>query len=566
MTLTHMMKNKKHVAAVGVGIILVVLILSKTIGTAQADKNDATITAPTTQTVELLDLTTLRGAEQTIATTGEVESLEQVELRSEVFGKISYVGVSLGAEVYPGQTIASLSNGDLAAQRAQAEADVERAIVTKEQFQAQYDAGVANHEKIRISAENAVASALAALDTAKNNVRQNESNTNSEIVREAYEDMIPTLQGANAAIGSILQTSDNLLGVDSNLANQSFKDLLSILDITRKSQAELSYKQTKQALQTSRATMDVLSDIPDTAVIDATLPLGSITQTILDAQRASIHAGSTSINATQTNVNTAKQAIATAKKSLSQFQIAYEKAQRDYIDSQAQATADIQASAAQIQQLEANIRSQETQITRARATVRGINASIGKTIVRSPIRGTVAVLPAKAGEIAQTGALIASIVNTNGMQIKTYVDSESLAGIHVGNVAYNNDTPIGTITHVAPSIDPATKKVEVLVALNEAGRSRFVIGQFADIDLVQSLKPVEDTAESLLIPLTAVRIEPTKRTVFVLNEDMVVEERDVVINRIVGDKIEVTAGLEELDAILLSTRGVELGEVVTIAQ
>lgn len=589
MNITQIFKNKRHATAISVGILLVLIIATRTIGNANADEA-TTINNPEQKVVALLDVQALRSTEKTIATTGEVESLAQVELRSEVFGKISYVAVSLGDKVYQGQTIASMSNGDLAAQRAQAQADVDRAIVTKEQLKAQYDAGVANHEKILVSTQNAIASAEAAVETAANNVRLNENTAESEIVRDAYENSIPTLNAALVTIQGVLQTSDNLLGVDSNLANQDFEKELSIADVTKKTDAEMSYIRTKRMFETAQESVKRATPVDTTtvdaalsnidallaqakihvtdmqAVIDATLPLGKITQTLLDTFRAHIATSQTSVNGSMSAVNTNKQAIDTAKNSLSSYQIAYEKSLRDLAATQAQAHADVRASQSQVTQLEASIRSQDTQIARAEAVVRGINASIGKTIVRTPISGTVAVLPAKTGEIAQNGALIASIVNTDGMQIKTYIDSRDLVGIRVGNIAYMDGTPVGTITHVAPSIDPATKKVEVHVAVNDDAKPHLVIGQFVDIDLAQIQENETEEMTSLLLPLTAVRIDPEKRSVFVVNDTHVVESREVEINRIIGDKIEVTSGLETIDTILISTRGIDVGDAVTIAE
>jgi RND family efflux transporter MFP subunit len=591
MNITNLLKNKKHVTAIVIGIIVIVILLSRSMETAQADKNNTQLTNPTQKEVTLIDLATLKDKEQTIATTGAVESLEQVELRSEVFGKITFVGVSLGDNIYKGQTIASLGSGNLVAQRAQAQADYDGAIVTKKQLEAQQTAGKANHEKIKITTQNAIAAAQTAVNTAENNVRLNADTTTSEIVQDAYEDMHSILDNAIITAENILYTTDGLLGVDNTLTNQDFKHLLSVKDITKKNIAETSYNQTKASLKHANSSVTTLTTennynqienaiadvshllqtsqthLTDTqTMLEATIAIGPITQTMLDTYQANIYTARTNLNTVSNSFANANQAISTAKTNLSQYTIAHEKAQRDFVDAQAQAQAEVAASAAQVVQLEANIQSQDTQIARARATIQGINASIGKTIIRSPISGTIAVLPAKTGEIAQNGGLIASIVNTDSMQIKTYVNSDDLADIHVGNIAYMNTQTIGTITHVAPSIDPATKKVEIIIAVNQEKKQHLVIGQFVDIDIVQTPKQTEEETTALLVPLTAVRIEPGQKTVFIINDENIVEEHPVVINRIIGDSIEVTAGLETLTTILASTRGIEIGESVTIIQ
>ena len=48
------------------------------------------------------------------------------------------------------------------------------------------------------------------------------------------------------------------------------------------------------------------------------------------------------------------------------------------------------------------------------------------------------------------------------------------------------------------------------------------------------------------------------------NEENIIEEKEVKINRVLNDKIEITGGLDNIENILLSTRGVELGEKVEV--
>jgi HlyD family secretion protein len=580
-------KHKKNISFISIiAVIIIAVMIMKPDSKVDTTDNSSN----KLQQVEMLNLNEYRENTNKISTTGQIEALEQVELSSEVFGKISYVSVKLGDQVYRGQTIASFSNGDLASQVNKMQAEYERTIITKDQLNAQYDSQEATTEKIRITAGNTIATAETSLQTAENNLKLNQNTSESKIVNDSYENLVNTLKSATVIMTNALTTSDNILGIDNTMANDTFQDLISVLSSSKLNTAESSYRQSKIKKITAEELVNQINitstheSIDESAnkiqiaieqlqthlfhmqeVLANTLPLGDLSQSELDTLKTNINTVQTSINTLSTNLTSSRQAVATAKNNLSSYQIAYDKAVRDLADTKAQADADIASANAQLLQLEANIRAQDSIIASARASVYNASANLGKTIIRSPINGTVAVLPAKAGEIVNNGGLIASIVNTTGMQVKTYIDSNNLIGIKKDNKAFIQNEPIGIVTNVAPSIDPMTKKVEVIIAITGETNTNFVVGQFIDIEIVQKLdnNSKEDTT-SLLLPLTAVKIEPESKTIYILNTYNIVEEKEVQINRIIGDKIEITSGLENIENILLSTRGIDVGDKVEV--
>lgn len=581
-------KNPKPAGVIGL-LILIILIINPFGGNPQATTKDDSNQIPE---VKLLNLEEYISDEQKISVTGEIESLEQVELSSEVFGKIARVNVKLGDEVYPGQVIASFSNGDIASQVSGAQAEYERAQATKEQLTAQYEAQQANHEKLLVTTQNTIAAAQSSLDSAENNLKLNQTTADSQIVNDAYDNLRNTLQTIEVSIANTLTVSDNILGIDNTLANDDFEDVLGALSMQKKSHAKMSYLQAKKQkedvsdiipmlnAQSTHQELDDAAHVAQTAVsimqahlsdmqalLEATVPIGDLSQTELTTLKTNISTARTNINTISTSLTTTLQAITTAKTNLSSYQIAYDKAVRDLTDTKAQVMSDIAASESGLTQMQATIKAQDAIIASARASVGSASASLGKTIIRTPIAGTVAVLPAKTGEIINNGGLVASIVNTEGFQVTTHIDSKELAGISVGNPAYVDGKSIGTITNVAPSIDPTTKKVEVIVALDttQLQIGTVVAGQFVSVDLVQIFEETEDSP-SILLPLSAVRIEPDKKTVISIDENNRVVEYEITIDRIIGDKIEVTDGLQDISSIILSTRGLEVGDEVAVIQ
>ncbi|MDD5590301.1 MAG: biotin/lipoyl-binding protein, partial [Candidatus Portnoybacteria bacterium] len=71
---------------------------------------------------------------QEVSVTGRVKSSESVDLAFEKSGRVAKIFVSVGDEVKTGQTLANLSNSDLAAQVLQAQASYEKALAQHEEL------------------------------------------------------------------------------------------------------------------------------------------------------------------------------------------------------------------------------------------------------------------------------------------------------------------------------------------------------------------------------------------------------------------------------------------------
>ena len=220
----------------------------------------------------------------------------------------------------------------------------------------------------------------------------------------------------------------------------------------------------------------------------------------------------------------------------------------------------IQAQESQLQQAQGGVLSHQAQIKSARASVAAVQAQISKTIVRSPIAGTIATLTLKAGELVSPGALVASVVNTDGLQVKAFIDSTKRSVIDKGSSVVIEDVYTGVVTNISPSIDPLTKKVEVLIAIDNSQDLPLVVGQFVDVT-IEFTETAKET-NSLFLPLQAVRVGQDQASVFLVNEEGMVEDQGVVLGVVIGDQVEVLDGLTDTVEIISSVRGLETGERV----
>lgn len=105
--------------------IVVLAVAGTVIGGRMASRNnDAASSDANVKHVSLIDVSTFKNDSSVVSADGVVQSVSQVDLKSQMSGPLSYVSVSLGDSVYAGQIIAELSNADIRAQLDQAKASL----------------------------------------------------------------------------------------------------------------------------------------------------------------------------------------------------------------------------------------------------------------------------------------------------------------------------------------------------------------------------------------------------------------------------------------------------------
>ena len=183
---------------------------------------------------------------QTVDATGNVESANELDLKFATGGRLAKINKPAGAEVKAGEILAQLEIGDLNASVAQASAGVAKAQADlnkilagdtpeyKASLEAALNQAKANLDQIKASSDNSVHVAESALETAQNNLKFAEGGENSQIVQDAYEDMVSLLQAIQNILVSSLTEADNILGVDNTLVNNEFESSLSNLDLNKK--------------------------------------------------------------------------------------------------------------------------------------------------------------------------------------------------------------------------------------------------------------------------------------------------------------------------------------------
>jgi multidrug efflux pump subunit AcrA (membrane-fusion protein) len=139
-------KNFIQHHTVVVTLIAFVVIVIMVVAGRNASKMPATSTDSSVKQVTLVPATNFRSDLSTVSVDGVIESVSQVDIKSQVSAPIARVYVTVGDSVGVGQTIAELQNADIRAQLDQARA----ALVVA---QGQYSSG---NTSVQVSRRNAI--------------------------------------------------------------------------------------------------------------------------------------------------------------------------------------------------------------------------------------------------------------------------------------------------------------------------------------------------------------------------------------------------------------------------
>jgi len=522
--------------------------------------------------VKLINVAQLKENNAKIGVTGLVASLEQVELKSQVSSKVKSINFKLGDEVKSGQILASFDNNDIMAQllQAQANLDAENARLSEIKRGART-------EEILIT-ETLVSNAKIYVDDAKINLENTKNKADADL-NNIYASSLTSLYNAvNLGKSAILTLSDiqkaHFNGNDQeSTVIQDFKEQAVLYFL---GQSNTSLWETKFLSELKGGVFGKVNNIVDSSdfenidavILEITIALDKVRQALESipisddlsvTEQTNLSTQKSSINVQITTITGKQQSISVQKvnnhNSISGAEINLNNAMNSLEVALNQLNLVLAGASSE------QIAAQEARVKLARAGVSQVQAQLSKTIIRSPINGTLSVMSIRLGELISPGQIIASIVNTKGLEIKTYIDSEELSQINLGsNVIIENNIK-GLVNRVAPSIDPSTKKIEVNIIVINSEESNLIVGQFVNIDILIDKNLTDENI--YLIPLEAIKITPNKTVIYVVNNN-IIEERLVVLGKIIGESIEVTNGVDLNISIISSVRGLELGQTVEV--
>jgi RND family efflux transporter MFP subunit len=243
--------------------------------------------------------------------------------------------------------------------------------------------------------------------------------------------------------------------------------------------------------------------------------------------------------------------------------------------------ADLEAAHATVDSTKARISALEQQVVVADRQIALQQADLDNTIIRAPFSGVAISKDAQPGEMVSPVSAGGGFTRTG---ISTIVDMRSLEiEVEVNESYINRVQPDQAVTAVLDAYPEWQIPAHVITTIPAADRQKATvlvrIG-FAELDprilpdmgvKVTFLRPAEEGASPeaaaqpvTLAPRAAVRAESGRSVAFVLKGD-VVERRAITTGGTDGDRIEVVAGLQPGDRVVLSPpEGLTDGQLVVV--
>jgi len=193
----------------------------------------------------------------------------------------------------------------------------------------------------------------------------------------------------------------------------------------------------------------------------------------------------------------------------------------------------------------------EAQLGQARAQLATAEERAGNQRVVSSVSGIVSEKRVSTGDVVTPGAPLFTIVDLSTLQLEATVPADAIAQVNPGTSVelevrgYPDQTFRGTVTRVAPSVDPGTGQVRVYVAMPNQGR-KLVGGLFAE-GTVRTIARI-----GLVIPIEALDESGSAPAVVRMRNG--VTERVTVQLGMRSDAegfVEILSGLSEGDRVLV---------------
>ena len=198
----------------------------------------------------------------------------------------------------------------------------------------------------------------------------------------------------------------------------------------------------------------------------------------------------------------------------------------------------------------ATIHSAEGALDSAKGKYEAAQAGLSYSEIRSPIDGVVTDRPLFAGEMANTGQPIVTVMDTSSLLAKVHLSQGQTSGLKVGGDATltinGQDEPAhGKISLISPALDPGSTTLEVwVIVANKAGK--YKPGTPVHVSLAaRSLLDVVSVPNEALITTKA-----GTSAVMVVGPDNVAHQKDVKTGITDGHDTQVLSGLQPGDQVV----------------
>lgn len=506
--MTRFWRTKEGKRILYVAAVVLIIVVGRIVFLESNKKEDVKNIENANRSVDVVRVFDISGDRLPLPLIGNVESKSEAVLRSEASGEISRLNKDIGDRVYAGEIIAEVSN---ASQRA----EVLRA-------QGVLQSAQAGLLKVRGSSNDNVS-------LIKESVRS-AFTTADDSVRNKVDQFIDDPDGVRPDIvsaGSDYNVRARAEGTRVEL-QKVFSDwsaTMASIETINSSEALLAYVLTAQSnLEKIRNFLDDIA-----TVVSGYEPNENLPQSTIDKYRSDV-------SVARANVNNSLNNLISSYNSL-----------RSQVDSNV---------------VGEDILSAQAQVTQAEAGILSAQASLEKTIIRSPIAGEINQIDIRLGDFVNAFEEVAVVANNNALEITTFISEKDRSTVAVGSNVTIEGGIKGVITRIAPALDKNTGKIEVAIGVDD--NVNLTNGQSVSLEVERLGSSNSGNSGVITIPISALKITSSANYVFTVSDSGNLISHEVAVGSIVGEKIIITDGLSPTMEIVLDARGLKEGESVTV--
>lgn len=467
--------------------------------------------------------------------TGTIEPLHQVDVQTEVPGKVAWVGPDVGAAVSRGQALVRLDTALAASGAAQSAAAVSAA-------KARYGQTCVGLKLTSAQTASAVRTAENNMEGASNRLRQ--AKTSAELTRSRVENAI-----AQAQLG-VRSAESQLADVKAGARSQEIN------------QAQARVDQARSALKLAQTNLGRMTTLSKS---------GAVSQSQVDSAQMEFDTATSNLRVAEQALDLAKEgarteqvrlselAVATARETLAQTE-----AQRGQIDV---AERDVRSAEVALDQAQEAVRLARAQCQQVASTQQDVQAAkaaveqagaannfsrtqLSKHVIYSPISGIVAARNVEPGEGASAGISLMRIVDLDPVRVACEASELQVSKLHVGQQAQITVDALGKrqftgrISDIAPQV---RNNQRIYIVRIEVANPDHVLraGMFARASIVTGVHQ-----NSVLVPRD-VLIERGESRVIYLVKDNKIDVRQVQTGASDDRRVEITRGVRVGDMLTL---------------
>ncbi len=466
---------------------------------------------------------------QEVSVTGQVKPIQSVDLGFDIAGRVARVPVAVGDHVNRGDLLVALDAGDLQAQLAEAQANVDAEQANLDSL----EAGT-RPEELQLSAAKVTSAQVAvgqSLQAFTDALRDAQVKAD-DAIRNKVDPFFTTPQTNPQLVFSI---TDPQLQLDLESMRLSLEGRLTAW---RAAVASFTTSTDPTALDTmTQADLALVQTFLGkvTLALNNLTPYGGLAQATIDGWRANVSTARANIGLAITDLTTAREAYLNAETAVTVAENQYA------LDAASSTPEDIAAQTARVEQ--------------AQGSVDSIRAQIAKTYILSPLAGVVTQQDAKVGQAATPNTPLTGVMGDGGLEIEADIAEADIAKVAVGQsaaVTLDAYGPGVQFPATVVKIDPAETILEGVATYKTTLQfvqkdDRVKSGMTANVDIT--------TAEHdnvLVLPQYAVTNANGVHTVQV--------ERGAKV-----ETVTVTTGLRSLDGTTEILSGLAEGDQVVVA-